>query len=110
MSSVDLTHIAKEIRKQILLSLHAAGSGHLGGSLGLADVFTVLYFDFLKHDANNPQWKEGDRLVLSIGHVAPVLYASLAEAGYFPKNELMTLRKQGQDCKDIPHWNMEYQD
>lgn len=102
MSSVDLTHIAEEIRKQILLSLHAAGSGHLGGSLGLADVFTVLYFDFLKYDANNPQWTERDRLVLSIGHVAPVLYASLAEAGFFPKNELLTLRKTGTRLQGHP--------
>jgi transketolase len=96
---------AKDIRKSIIISLAEAGSGHLGGSLGLADIFTFLYFNELKHDPSNPQWPERDRLILSIGHVAPVLYASLAHAGYFPTEELLTLRKlnsrlQGHPGKD----------
>ena len=73
-----------------------AGSGHTGGSLGLVDVFTVLYFSVLRHNSNDPLWEDRDRLILSIGHVAPVLYASLAEARYFPKEELMTLSGIGE--------------
>ncbi|MCF8228150.1 MAG: transketolase [Bacteroidales bacterium] len=88
-----LRSISKEIRKDVLRSLTEAGSGHTGGSLGLADVFTVLYFHVLKHKPHKPDWPDRDRLILSIGHVAPVLYVALAHAGYFPKKELQTLRK-----------------
>jgi transketolase len=98
----DLENKAKSIRKSILTSLNTAGSGHSGGSLGLADIFTVLYFNVLNHDPKNPLWKNRDRLILSIGHVAPVLYASLAEAGYFPKAELNTLRKLGSRLQGHP--------
>ncbi len=85
--------------------LAEAGSGHLGGALGLADVFTVLYFNEMKHNPKNPEWQERDRLILSIGHVAPVLYATLAYAKYFNIEELFTLRKinsrlQGHPGKD----------
>ena len=80
-----LKGIAKEIRKSVITSLAEAGSGHLGGSLGLADIFTCLYFSILNHDPDNPEWEGRDRLILSIGHVAPVLYASLAHSGLFPK-------------------------
>ena len=94
VSSVkDLLRIAKNIRINIVRMLAEAESGHTGGSLGLADIFTSLYFNVLDHDPKNPGWKDRDRLILSIGHVAPVLYATLAEAGYFPKDELLTLRK-----------------
>jgi len=89
----SLETIARNIRTDIIRELAAAGSGHTGGSLGLADVFTVLYFHVLRHRPYEPQWPGRDRLILSIGHVAPVLYAALAEAGYFPKDELLTLRK-----------------
>ncbi|NTW32199.1 MAG: transketolase [Bacteroidetes bacterium] len=89
----DLQQISKNIRVNIIKMLAEAGSGHLGGSLGLADVFACLYFNILNHNSENPEWADRDRLILSIGHVAPVLYASLAEAGYFPKEELLTLRK-----------------
>ncbi|MEA1872830.1 MAG: transketolase [Bacteroidota bacterium] len=102
MDSKTLTNHAYEIRRQVLISLNAAGSGHLGGSLGLADIFTVLFFDFLRHKPDNPEWENRDRLVLSIGHVAPVLYASLAEAGYFPKSELLSLRKLGSRLQGHP--------
>ena len=90
------------IRQDILKSLAAAGSGHTGGSLGLADLFATLYFHILQHDPHNPDWKGRDRLILSIGHVAPVLYASLAHAGYFPVEELMTLRKLGSRLQGHP--------
>lgn len=83
-------------------SLAEAGSGHLGASLGLADVFTVLYFSVLNHRPDKPLWEDRDRLILSIGHVAPVLYAALANAGYFPKQELMTLRKLGSRLQGHP--------
>ncbi len=79
-----------------------AGSGHLGGSLGLADVFSILYFNVLNHKPAEPNWPGRDRLVLSIGHVAPVLYASLAHAGYFPVEELLTLRKLGSRLQGHP--------
>jgi len=98
----ELEEIAFRIRKNIILSLTAAGSGHLGGSLGLADVFTAFYFDILNHQAQNPNWEKRDRLILSIGHVAPVLYASLAEAGYFDVSELMSLRKMGSRLQGHP--------
>jgi transketolase len=94
ISNIDsLKKISKEIRKDIVISLANAGSGHLGGSLGLVEVFTSLYFNILNHDPSKPDWDERDRLILSIGHVAPVFYAALANAGYFDKEELLTLRK-----------------
>ncbi|PLX02710.1 MAG: transketolase [Marinilabiliales bacterium] len=105
MSNADsgkLKEIAFNIRKEVLKSLHQAQSGHLGGSLGLADIFTVLYFHFLNHKPKNPSWPERDRLILSIGHVVPVQYASLALAGYFPKEELYTLRKLGSRLQGHP--------
>lgn len=97
-----LTALASKIRKDIIRSLEASGSGHLGGSLGLADVFTVLYFNRMSHDPENPLWPGRDRLILSIGHVAPVLYATLAYTGYFPKSELLTLRKLGSRLQGHP--------
>lgn len=98
----QLVETSKKIREDVIRSLAAAGSGHLGGSLGLADVFTVLYFSILNHRPNDPNWPNRDRLVLSIGHVAPVLYATLANAGYFPKEELLTLRKLGSRLQGHP--------
>ena len=97
-----LGDIALSIRKDVLKSLASAGSGHTGGSLGLADVFTVLYFNRMNHDPQNPGWTDRDRLVLSIGHVAPVLYAAMANAGYFPREELKTLRKLGSRLQGHP--------
>jgi len=84
---------ATDIRQDIIRMLEAAGSGHSAGPLGLADIFTALYFDILKHDPKKPQWDERDILVLSNGHCAPVLYTALAHAGYFDRKELMTLRQ-----------------
>ncbi len=102
---LELTDIAKEIRKDILLSISEAGSGHTGGSLGLADVFTSLYFNILNHNPQNPNYNNRDRLILSIGHVAPVLYAALANAGYFSKSELLSLRKLGTRLQGHPGKN-----
>ena len=97
-----LKKISLKIRISVISSLAASGSGHLGGSLGLADIFTSLYFSVLHHDPGNPRWEERDRLILSIGHVAPVLYATLAHAGYFPVEELQTLRKLGSRLQGHP--------
>jgi transketolase len=94
--------IALQIRVSVISSIAAAGSGHTGGSLGLADIFTCLYFSALRHDPLKPDWEERDRLILSIGHVAPVLYATLAHAGYFPVEELNTLRKLGSRLQGHP--------
>jgi transketolase len=93
---------AYQIRCDIVKMLSNAGSGHLGGSLGLADIFSCLYFSFLKHRSLQPDWIERDRLILSIGHVAPVLYATLAHAGYFETQELLTLRKIGSRLQGHP--------
>ena len=98
----QLEQIAKTIRKNIVISLAGAGSGHLGGSLGLADVFAVLYFSRMQHDPKKPDWPGRDRLILSIGHVAPVFYATLAQAGYFPMEELKSLRKLGSRLQGHP--------
>ncbi len=98
----ELQTISKEIRKSTIRSLVEAGSGHTGGSLGLADVFTCLYFNVLNHNPENPSWEDRDRLVLSIGHVAPVHYATLAHVGYFPIDELKTLRKLGSRLQGHP--------
>lgn len=88
-----LENMASKIRCDIINSLCEAGSGHIGGSLDLADIFSVLYFHTMHHDPKNPQMPDRDKVILSIGHTAPVLYATLAEAGYFPVEELLSLRK-----------------
>lgn len=93
---------AKHIRKLILTALSAAGSGHTGGSLDLVDIFTVLYFNHLRHNSQDPLWENRDKVVLSIGHTAPVLYATLAAAGYFPEEEMLTLRKWGSRLQGHP--------
>lgn len=85
--------IANDMRQDIIKSLEEAGSGHSAGPLGLADIFTALYFDILKHDPKDPDWDERDILLLSNGHCVPVQYVAMAHAGYFPKKELKTLRK-----------------
>ncbi len=94
---------ANQIRQSIIEMLVAAGSGHTAGPLDMADILTLLYFKVLQHDPKNPLWEERDRLVLSHGHVCPVLYATLAHAGYFPVEELLTLRKFGSRLQGHPH-------
>lgn len=101
-SITALEQIAESIREDIIRMLENAGSGHSAGPLGLADVFTALYFSILKHDPKNPDWEDRDRLLLSNGHCVPVQYAAMAEAGYFPKKELMTLRKFGSRLQGHP--------
>ena len=93
---------ANTIRQDIIKMLLAAGSGHTAGPLGMADVFAALYFDVLNHDPAKPLWDKRDRLVLSNGHIVPVQYAALAEAGYFPKAELLTLRQFGSRLQGHP--------
>lgn len=93
---------ATEIRKDIIRMLERAGSGHSAGPLGLSDIFAALYFSILNIDPKNPNWKDRDILYLSNGHVAPVMYAAMAEAGYFDKEELMTLRKFGSRLQGHP--------
>ena len=93
---------ANEVRQLIIKMLEEAGSGHSAGPLGLADLYTALYFNIMQHDPKNPMWSERDILVQSNGHCVPVRYAVMAEAGYFPKSELMTLRKFGSMLQGHP--------
>ncbi|MBP9715664.1 MAG: transketolase [Candidatus Pacebacteria bacterium] len=99
----DLSLRAERIRESIIEMLVEAGSGHTAGPLGMADVFTTLYFHSLRHDPKNPEWKERDRVVLSNGHICPILYATMAHSGYFPIEELKTLRKFGSRLQGHPH-------
>jgi transketolase len=99
----ELEEKANQIRESIIEMLVEAGSGHSAGPLGMADVFTALYFHILKHDPKNPGWPERDRLVLSNGHICPALYAAMAHSGYFPVKELKTLRKLGTRLQGHPH-------
>ncbi len=100
----QMNKMANTIRQDIIKMLAKAGSGHLAGSLGMADVFTALYFSgALKHNPKRPNWLDRDRVVLSNGHICPVLYATLARAGYFPISKLETLRKLGSPLQGHPH-------
>ena len=103
MTITDLQLRAVSIRENIITMLEEAGSGHSAGPLGLADIFAVLYFEEMNHRPQEPQWEDRDRLVLSCGHVNPVLYATLAEAGYYPRKEMLTLRKLGTRLQGHPH-------
>ncbi|MDB5194303.1 MAG: transketolase, transketolase [Parcubacteria group bacterium] len=100
---IALEETANNIRESIIEMLLEAGSGHTAGPLGMADIFTVLYFHTLKHNPVDPTWSERDRLVLSNGHICPVLYTTMAYAEYFPKEELKTLRKFGSRLQGHPH-------
>lgn len=93
---------ANEIRQSIIEMLVAAGSGHTAGPLGMADIFTAMYFHVLKQDPKNPDMPDRDRFILSNGHIAPVRYATMAHAGYFPVSELITLRKIGSRLQGHP--------
>jgi len=99
----NLNDTALTVRESIITMLLEAKSGHSAGSLGMADVFTALYFVIIKHDPANPTWAERDRVMLSNGHICPVLYATLAEAGYFSKAELRTLRQIDSRLQGHPH-------
>ncbi len=102
MTIVQLEAMANTLRKDIIRMLEKAGSGHSAGPLDLADIFSALYFDILKIDPKKPDWEKRDLLVLSAGHLAPVLYVAMANAGFFPKKELMTLRQLGSRLQGHP--------
>ncbi|MBI5004657.1 MAG: transketolase [Candidatus Lloydbacteria bacterium] len=97
-----LEETANIIRQSLIEELVSAGSGHTAGPLGMADIFTAFYFHILNHDPKNPLWEERDRLVLSNGHIVPIRYAAMAHAGYFPVEELKTLRKFGSRLQGHP--------
>ncbi len=103
MKITELDEIAREIRVDIIKMLVAAGSGHSAGPLGMADVFTALYFSVLNIDPKRPTWSDRDRFVLSCGHINPVFYAALAHRGFFPRRELLTLRQLGTRLHGHPH-------
>ncbi len=94
---------ATDVREDIVKMLHEAESGHSAGPLGMADIFTALYFNVANIQPDNPEWAERDRIVLSNGHICPVLYSCMARTGYFPVEELMTLRKLGSRLQGHPH-------
>jgi transketolase len=107
-SVTELQAIAKKLRRNIVTMINKAGSGHPGGSLSAVEIVSSLYFKIMQHKPNDPRWSDRDRFILSKGHAAPVLYATLAECGYFPVEELATLRKFGSrlqghtDCDYTP--------
>ncbi|MBI2452940.1 MAG: transketolase [Parcubacteria group bacterium] len=98
----ELEILANTVRQDIIEMLVEAKSGHSAGPLGMADIFTALYFSVLNHDPKNPDWQARDRLILSNGHICPVRYAAMAETAYFPKEELKTLRKFGSRLQGHP--------
>ncbi len=99
----EIKQKANDIRISLIEALIEAKSGHSGGSLGMSDVFATLYFHALKHDPKKPDWEERDRLLLSNGHICPVLYSTMAHAGYFPLEDMKTLRKFGSPLQGHPH-------
>ncbi|NTV22437.1 MAG: transketolase [Candidatus Yonathbacteria bacterium] len=99
----DLTERARAIRESIIDMLLSAGSGHTAGPLGMADIFALMYFHVLRHKPKDPLWSARDRVILSNGHICPVLYATMAHAGYFPVQELTTLRAFGSRLQGHPH-------
>ena len=103
LSINEIKYKANDIRQDIIEMLVAAGSGHSAGPLDMADVFAALYFGIMEYNPQDPNWEGRDRLILSCGHICPVLYATMAEAGYFPKEELLTLRKFGTRLHGHPH-------
>ena len=105
MENIELEKKAKEIRKDIIKEVYSAKSGHPGGSLSIADIMTVLYFDEMNIDEKNPSWEDRDRLVLSKGHTSPALYAALSERGYFPKEKLEGFRNIESLLQGHPNMN-----
>jgi transketolase len=102
LPTTDLKSLARDMRVDIIRMIEAAGNGHPGGSLSVIDILTVLYWKFLKHDPKKPDWEERDRFILSKGHACPALYAVMAKRGYFPHDELLTLRKLGSPLQGHP--------
>ena len=102
LTITQLRHKANDLRADVIRMLESAGSGHTAGSLGLADILTALYFNIMNIDPQNPEWSDRDVFFLSNGHTVPIQYAAMAEAGYFSKDELMTLRKLGTRLQGHP--------
>lgn len=102
LSISDLEHKAYRLREDIIRMLEHAGSGHSAGPLGLSEIFAALYFDIMRYDPENPEWEDRDYFFLSNGHCVPVQYAAMAEAGFFDRDELMTLRKFGSRLQGHP--------
>ncbi len=98
----ELQEIANKIRRDLIKMLLAAGSGHSAGPLGMADIFTALYFNIMNHNPEEPLWGDRDRLFLSCGHIVPIRYATMIQAGYIPSSKLKTLRKLGSDLQGHP--------
>lgn len=102
MTTVQLQHMAYRLREDVISMLEEAKSGHSAGPLGLAEIFTAIYFDILRHNPKDPEWDERDVFFLSNGHCVPIQYAAMAEAGYFDKDELKSLRKFGSRLQGHP--------
>ena len=105
MDNIEIENKAKEIRKDIIEQVYRANSGHPGGSLSIADIMAVLYFDELNIDEKNPKWEDRDRLILSKGHCSPALYGALAERGYFEKEDLKGFRNINSKLQGHPNMN-----
>jgi transketolase len=99
----DLEFMANRLRQDVIEMVSRAGSGHVAGPLDMAEIFAAMYFHILRHDPKRPDWPDRDRLILSNGHICPVQYAALAHAGYFPVEELKTLRQLGTRLQGHPH-------
>lgn len=106
MNNLELKKVANEVRKGIVTAVHSAKAGHPGGSLSAADIYTYLYFEEMNVDPENPDKEDRDRFVLSKGHTAPGLYSTLANRGFFPVEDLVTLRKLGSYLQGHP--SMQY--
>lgn len=102
LTITQLEHTANKLRRDVVRMLEHAGSGHSAGPLGMSEIITSLYFDIMRHDPHNPEWSDRDVFYLSNGHTVPILYAAMAEAGYFPEDELMTLRQLGTRLQGHP--------
>ncbi len=98
-----LEAMANQLRQEVIEMIVEAGSGHPGGSLGMADIFSAFYFHILNHDPKNPDWPDRDRLILSSGHICPIQYAAMAHSGYFSVEELKTLRKTNSRLQGHPY-------
>lgn len=94
---------ARKIRRQIIEMVYRAQSGHIGGSLGATDLLVALYYSIMRHDSNLPNWNQRDRFVLSKGHCTPVIYAILADCGYFPESDLQSFRRPGSHLQGHPY-------
>lgn len=93
LETAEIAELANELRQDVIRMVSHAGSGHIAGPLDTADIFAALYFRILRHKSDDPDWEDRDRLILSNGHICPIRYAAMARAGYFPVEELMTLRR-----------------